>query len=104
MGGKCVDCNTENLQILEFDHITDNKTTEVRKISNYEGMLNESKNAFLRCCNCHFIKTKETVEYDKIDINNNEKNVVFARKYRERARNYVNNKDIIKWVFRVWVF
>ncbi len=62
MGGRCIDCNIEDLEILEFDHISDNKISEIRKIHNYKGMLNESKKTNLRCCNCHLIRTKATVK------------------------------------------
>jgi hypothetical protein len=58
MGGECIDCNTDDLEILEFDHVGD-KITEIRKICNYQGMLEESNKCVLRCCNCHIIKTKK---------------------------------------------
>jgi len=93
MGGKCVDCGTNDLEILEFDHMTD-KVTELIRIYNYEGILDESKKCVLRCCNCHFIKTKATVELDKIDENNNNKSVLYVRGYRQRNRDYVNNIKI----------
>lgn len=91
MGGKCVDCGTEDLEVLEFDHVIDNKVAEVRRVNNYEGMLNESKKCLLRCCNCHMIKTKQTVKVDKIDEDNTRQGTEFVRIYRERARNYVKN-------------
>jgi hypothetical protein len=94
MGGKCVDCNITDLEILEFDHITDDKITEIRKINNYQGMLDESKKTELRCANCHAIKTKATVIKQKIDETNNKKTTEFVRKYRENARNYVNDIKI----------
>ena len=94
MGGKCVDCGTSDLEVLEFDHITDDKLTELCRIYNYEGMLNEAKKCELRCCSCHFIKTKATVQQEEIDETKTRKGTVFCRKYREIARNYVNNIKI----------
>lgn len=94
MGGKCVDCNADDLEILEFDHITNDKITELCRINNYQGMLNEAKKTELRCSNCHFIKTKETVIKPQIDETSNNKSTIFCRKYREDARNYVNNIKI----------
>lgn len=94
MGGECVDCKTKDLEVLEFDHITNNKIAEVRKIYNYEGMLNEAKKTQLRCANCHSIKTKVTISHDKIDEENNKKSTEFCRKYRKNARDYVNNFKI----------
>ena len=94
MGGKCVDCNTEDLEILEFDHITDDKITELCRINNYQGMLDEAKKTELRCSNCHFVKTKATVIKPQIDETKNNKSTIFGRKYRENARNYVNDIKI----------
>jgi hypothetical protein len=91
MGGKCVDCGIEDLEVLEFDHITDDKLTEVRKISNYQGMLDEAKKCTLRCCTCHLIKTKASVVQDTIDESNNKPSVVFCRTYRDNARRYVHD-------------
>lgn len=94
MGSKCVDCNTKDLEILEFDHNIGNKNTEVRRIYNYQGMLDEAKKTELRCSNCHFIKTKTRVINNKTDEMNDTKVTKFSRKYRENARNYVNNIKI----------
>lgn len=91
MGGKCVDCGIEDLEVLEFDHITNDKLTEVRRIYNYKGMLDEAKKCTLRCCNCHFIKTKKTIELNRIDEENTKSSTKFVRNYRQKARNYVNN-------------
>lgn len=94
MGGECVDCKIKDLEVLEFDHITNDKITEIRKIYNYKGMLEEAKKTQLRCANCHSIKTKTTVIKDQVNIENNKKSMIFSRKYREQARNYVNNIKI----------
>lgn len=90
IGGECVDCKTKDLEVLEFDHITDDKITEIRRIHNYEGMLMEAKKTQLRCANCHFIKTKLKVK----NIENDKKSTNFSRKYRENAKNYVNDIKI----------
>lgn len=86
MGGECIDCKTTDLEILEFDHVTDDKLTELCRIYNYKGMLEEAKKTQLRCSNCHFIKTKLTVMKNTIDLENNKKSTNFARKYRENSR------------------
>lgn len=89
MGGKCIDCNTTDLRILEFDHIKDNKKTELVRIYNDKDVLEESKKCVLRCANCHFIKTKSTVINNKIDVDNKKKSVEFCRNYRKIAREYI---------------
>lgn len=94
MGGKCIDCNSNDLEILEFDHVTDNKLTELCRIHNYDGILNESKKCVLRCCNCHMIKTKATIEKQKIDENNIKKSTSFQRKYRKQSKIYIDNIKI----------
>jgi hypothetical protein len=94
MGGECIDCKTNDLEVLEFDHITDDKIKEIRRIHNYKGMIIEAKKTQLRCANCHFIKTKATVVNEQVDIENNKKSTTFSRKYREHAKNYVNNIKI----------
>lgn len=94
MGGNCVDCNITDLEILEFDHVKGNKKTELVRIYNNKDVLEESKKCVLRCANCHFIKTKATIVYDKIDVDNKKKSVEFCRKYRKLARDYVDNVKI----------
>lgn len=92
MGGKCIDCNTNDLEILEFDHVGD-KVTEIKKIWNYQGMLDEAEQCVLRCCNCHIIKTKDTVIKQTIDETKSGR-LEYYRVYRERARQYVENLKI----------
>lgn len=91
MGGECTDCGTRDLEVLEFDHVKGYKISEVRKISNYIGMIEESKKCILRCCNCHIIKSKKTIKKDKIDETKNGKGLIYSRKYREAARCYTND-------------
>jgi hypothetical protein len=89
MGGRCINCGTEDLEILEFDHNSDDKINEVRRISNYQGMLDEAKKCSLLCCSCHMIKTKQTIQTEVIDKTNTKSSVLFSRKYRKNARNYI---------------
>lgn len=90
MGGKCSVCGTDDLEVLEFDHISDDKISEVRKIYNYEGMLNEAKKCDLKCVRCHIIKTKDTVTKPQIDESINNPSAKCERKNRENSRNFVN--------------
>lgn len=91
MGGKCVDCNTPDLELLEFDHVIGDKITEVKRINNYQGMIDEAKKCVLRCSRCHIIKTKNTVTKPTIDENINTDTAKYGRKHREKARNYIEN-------------
>lgn len=90
-GGKCVDCGTTDLELLEFDHITTDKVNVVRRIYNYEGMKNEADKCVLRCCTCHMIKTEKTVTNQQIDETSTNKMTLYLRKMRKIAREYIRN-------------
>src|SRR6478609_4193040 len=52
LGGKCVDCGIDDLEVLEFDHIDPTqKVNCVRRIYNVEGIKAEAKKCELRCVN-----------------------------------------------------
>lgn len=57
LGGKCKDCNNNDLEVLEFDHVNDDKIACVRRIYNKQGIINEANKCELRCINCHLKKT-----------------------------------------------
>lgn len=56
----CVDCGTDDIVVLEFDHISD-KTLEISQMfrSGYsvEAVLQEIGKCVVRCANCHRKKT-----------------------------------------------
>jgi hypothetical protein len=91
MGGRCVDCGTQDLEVLEFDHVGDDKVNVVRRIYNYEGMREEADKCVLRCCTCHLIKTKDTIVTQDIDETIDNPQVRSQRKNRQRAREFVDN-------------
>jgi hypothetical protein len=82
LGGKCVDCGNDDLEILEFDHIDPNeKINCVRRIYNKQGVIDEANKCELRCVNCHFKKTfSQKQDYIEND---------YKAELRTRARNYV---------------
>lgn len=90
MDGKCVECKSDDLEILEFDHVNpDDKIKEIRKIHNYDGMKKESEKCELRCVNCHLKKIKDNDFNKEIDSDN--KSTIFSRKYRKKARDFIEN-------------
>ena len=57
LGGKCVDCGTETLYILEFDHIDPTrKKKQITRMAPTE-WHKEIDNIALRCGNCHRLKS-----------------------------------------------
>lgn len=86
MGGKCIDCETTDLEILELDHVNGIKIKEVRKIYNYKEMLEEAKKCELRCSNCH---SKKTVNmYERYETTDN--TILNSRAKRDAARDFVD--------------
>ena len=57
----CVDCGENDIVVLEFDHISGAKTTEVTIMRNagysWQRILKEIKKCEVRCCNCHRRRT-----------------------------------------------
>lgn len=60
--GKCVDCGTTDIRVLEFDHVSGDKVEGVIRMasttSTIDNIKKEIKKCELRCCNCHRIKTQ----------------------------------------------
>lgn len=60
---KCVDCNIQDIRVLEFDHIKDNKKADIAKLLrdgySWRTICNEISKCEVRCANCHRIKTYE---------------------------------------------
>lgn len=57
MGGHCVDCGNDDLEVLEFDHVAGDKVACVRHVWSETGMLAEAAKCALRCVNCHRKRT-----------------------------------------------
>jgi len=57
----CVDCGECDPVVLEFDHITGVKYTEISRLVNYPAglakLITEIKKCVVRCANCHRRKT-----------------------------------------------
>ncbi len=73
LGGKCIDCGVDNLEILEFDHIDQELKRKCisRLISNVEpiGKIKEEiDKCKILCGNCHRKYTIRQMEYNIIDI------------------------------------
>lgn len=80
-GGSCIICGTDDLEILEFDHLVDKKR-EVRKMYNYDDMEKEAEKCQLLCCNCHRKKSKYSKEYKVSSSGYNKRKI---------SRDHVNN-------------
>lgn len=59
----CVDCGLTDIRVLEFDHITNDKvsniSTLVKNGNSIESILKELTKCEVRCCNCHRVATIE---------------------------------------------
>lgn len=59
----CVDCGNSDIRVLDFDHIGNNKLTEVSKMAkdiwSLDRIKREINKCQIRCSNCHRIKTWE---------------------------------------------
>lgn len=82
--GNCVDCAEDNWRVLEFDHVTDDKIKEVRRMTTIASMRAEAAKCELRCCNCHLIKT-----YHTEGRTNTKEPTTYHQKRRAAARIYV---------------
>lgn len=57
---KCIDCGNNDIRVLEFDHVADNKAGDVSMFasrSNRRAMLEEISKCEVVCANCHRIRT-----------------------------------------------
>ena len=61
LGGKCVDCETTDLRVLEFDHVTEKRsggpTIAALLGCDWERLRQELDKCELVCANCHVIRT-----------------------------------------------
>jgi hypothetical protein len=69
----CVDCGNDDILVLEFDHIEDNKEhnvgTLLKNYLNLEKVKNEVAKCEVRCVNCHRkITNKRRIE-NKVQVN-----------------------------------
>lgn len=86
-GGVCVDCGNDDLEVLEFDHVSteDAKVAEVRRIYNNQGMVDEAAKTELRCVNCHMKKLEYTTPREPTE----DVNLLRSREYRDATRTYI---------------
>jgi hypothetical protein len=60
--GKCVDCGTTDIRVLEFDHVRGTKVEGVMRLASQLASIfkikEEIRKCEIRCCNCHRIKTQ----------------------------------------------
>ena len=65
----CVDCSEKDPIVLEFDHITNNKSYDISKMINNrwspQKVLEEINKCQVRCANCHRKKTAKTFAWFK---------------------------------------
>lgn len=65
MFGKCVDCGHTDIRVLEFDHVRGKKYKGVKRMisdfASINAIKNEIRKCEIRCCNCHRIKTQDTL-------------------------------------------
>jgi hypothetical protein len=68
---KCVDCGTDDLRVLEFDHLPEHKKEFdiAKSISgstrSWDKILNEIKKCDVVCSNCHKIRTMTRGNYKR---------------------------------------
>lgn len=59
----CVDCEIDDIRVLEFDHVRGEKKSNVsdlaRRYASLERLQEEIDKCDVRCANCHRIKTIE---------------------------------------------
>lgn len=65
MFGECVDCGVKDSRVLEFDHVRGIKYKGVKRMcadfNSIDNIKNEIRKCEVRCCNCHRIKTINTL-------------------------------------------
>lgn len=87
----CVDCNENNIIVLEFDHINPSEKSSnisVMASGNYswKRIKEEIDKCEVRCANCHKIKTAEQQGWKKSD-----KDLVEQIKLVKKERTYVKH-------------
>ena len=100
-GGKCIDCNNNDIRLLEFDHIHGDKLFNIAGccINDYEKLKKEALKCMLRCRICHRIKTSNNTK-----LRNNKHLDAFWFKERysldEIIENFgtCNNKEIKRYI------
>ena len=59
----CVDCNEADPIVLQFDHITNNKSHDIATMANsgysWSALQEEINKCAVRCANCHLRKTAQ---------------------------------------------
>lgn len=55
-GGCCVECNTDDFEVLQFDHVNNDGVNNFRRRvmkDRYKSYINDDHDIQLLCCNCH---------------------------------------------------
>lgn len=69
----CIDCSEKRIEVLEFDHINDDKEFDISyAISrgfSLETIKKEIEKCVVRCANCHRVKTSNQLGWWKSTIN-----------------------------------
>lgn len=63
LGGKCLDCGNSDPRVLVFDHVRDEKQTNLARLFGkaWSRVEAELKKCELVCANCHLIRTNERI-------------------------------------------
>lgn len=66
----CVDCGENDIIVLEFDHIVDNKRDAISNLrrSSLKAVKEELKKCEVRCANCHRRKTAKQFGWSKTPL------------------------------------
>lgn len=99
LGGKCVDCNTNDLWKLEFDHINPSEKTKQITRMKPDDWKKEKDNIKLRCGNCHRIRNyhqqhetdSKTVSPQKSSSNSKKREIV------KQIKLNINKCQVCNW-------
>jgi hypothetical protein len=67
----CIDCQTTDFRVLEFDHLREKKTDVSRMVAGgyaWASILKEIAKCEIVCCNCHRIRSFKRVNSYKIQV------------------------------------
>lgn len=68
-GHPCVDCGNDNLVVLDFDHVREEKLANISKMvstgRSLSSLLREIEKCEVRCSNCHRIVTHQRRQQER---------------------------------------
>jgi hypothetical protein len=72
----CVDCGEKDIVLLDFDHVSGSKTSDVSSMIRdnvpTQRMLNEMTKCVIRCVSCHRRKTAKDFGWYRLNPTNND--------------------------------